>query len=99
MASAIIDKFKKEHTVKKMREVKFSALIDNKFADDLELILKNSKRILEVDASTFVASMLIENNRKVIEQMAKEMRELDEKPASKASVKESVSEVSEDTDE
>lgn len=25
MASAIIDKFKKEHTVKKMREVKFSA--------------------------------------------------------------------------
>jgi len=99
MASAVIDKVMKNHTMKKTREVKFTAIIDNKFADDFEVVLKNCKRFINVDARTFVALNLLANNRKVIEQLAKEMRELDVKPASKASVKESVFEASEDTNE
>ncbi len=99
MASALMDKVMKEFSVNKMREVRIPVLVDAKFADDLELIVKNSKRLLEVEANVLLASKVAEQGRKFIEQLAKDMRELDVKPASKASVKESVSEVSEDTDE
>ena len=69
-------KFKKEIGVSKSRVVKIKALVDNECADAIEYILTNAKRAFDTEPSVYFGKKILENNRKFIIEMKRDMKEL-----------------------
>lgn len=68
-------KMKKEMGVPKSRVVKIKALVDNDLADAIEYLTENTKRATDIEPSVYFGKKVLENNRKALLDLKKDMEE------------------------
>lgn len=71
----LVVKLKKELGAPKSKLVKFKAVVDNELADAIEYIMANSKRAFDTEPSVYFGKKVLENNRKALLDLKKDMEE------------------------